>query len=109
MCNRPISVVFASVDMALPKGESFHLVRILVRNTSRLRCRGRISTLEQAAELFAGVSYFASLDRLQGFWQIPMHMEAEEALRWWRKRDYFPLTCSAGSAERDLTLSINSQ
>lgn len=79
LSNNPLEV-FASVDMAMPKGDSLRLVADFRVVTQQLEAvPWPYHNLEQAAEFFTRASCFAILDLLRGFWQISIGGQGREA------------------------------
>ena len=75
-----LQATFASVAMALPKGDTYRVVAdYRAVNDQVEKVPWPHPRLEEVQGFFEGTSCWATIDLLQGYWQMSLHEDAQEA------------------------------
>ena len=80
--QNPQLIYFGSVAMAVPKGFTSHLMVTDYRSVNDTIKLTAVSMpyLEDKAPLVVGVTAWCTLDRLQGYWEVPLSDDIKEIL-----------------------------
>ena len=76
-----LQATFASVAMALQKGNAYQMVADIYAAKGQVEKGPRPHTrLEEVQVSFEGTIYWVSIDLLQGYWQTPLHEDAQNVI-----------------------------